>query len=115
MSFVRNLGLLLLLELAGCQSAPVGPTAAPPPLPPGQAHLLSTQAELAGRKLYVNKCARCHKFYDPARYQEAEWKLWMTKMTRKAKLNPGQTRLLAEYLEAYRPPAARTNGAPATN
>jgi len=106
---MRFIGLILILGLSGCQISPGGSNAAPPQLPPGGALLISPETAASGRKLYVNKCARCHKFYDPAGYGAAEWKSWMTKMSRKAKLEPEQTTLLAEYLEAYRPPTTNTN------
>lgn len=52
----------------------------------------------AGRKLYVAKCAKCHKLYDPAKYSDPEWSKWIGKMTKKAKLSPEQTALLAAYI-----------------
>jgi len=56
----------------------------------------------AGRKLYTAKCARCHKFYNPANYPDAKWREWMDKMSRKAKLKPDQKEILSEYLETFR-------------
>ena len=64
----------------------------------------------AARKLYVTKCARCHKFYDPAEYDEKEWHRWMTKMSRKAHLKPDQEQLLSRYLQTFR--SAPTNPQP---
>src|ERR1041385_1402759 len=45
--------------------------------------------------LYALKCGRCHKFYDPAAYEEDDWKMWMRKMSRKAKLEPAQQKMLS--------------------
>ena len=53
----------------------------------------------AARKLYVTKCAKCHKFYDPAKYSDEEWKVWMRKMGKKSKLTPEQQRTLSLYIE----------------
>jgi hypothetical protein len=53
-------------------------------------------------KLYTAKCARCHKFYDPAAYNDSEWRTWMTKMNKKAHLKPEQAELLSRYLEGFR-------------
>ena len=65
--------------------------------------------ELAdARKLYNAKCAKCHKFYDPAKYNDTEWNTWMQKMNKKAKLKEAQAELLGRYLETYRTPL-RTN------
>ena len=63
----------------------------------------------AARKLYVAKCAKCHKFYDPAKYSDEDWQMWMTKMGKKAKLKPEQQEMLSRYIEdIYRSPA-KTN------
>jgi hypothetical protein len=60
----------------------------------------------AAQKLYVAKCAKCHKFYDPAKYSDEEWSRWMVKMSRKAKLTPDQESMLSRYIEqTYRTPA----------
>ena len=92
----------VLIVLAGCQTAPAGPVTAPPPVPPAGANLISADDAVAGRALYVNKCARCHKFYDPAKYSDPDWNKWMTKMGRKARLKPDERGLLDRYLGAYR-------------
>ena len=63
---------------------------------------LSEPETKAARKIYTSKCARCHKFYDPDKYSDAEWGDWMEKMSRKAKLKPDQKELLARYLETFR-------------
>ena len=67
------------------------------------------------RKLYIAKCSKCHKLYDPARYDDAEWSKWMTKMNRKSKLKPAQAELLGRYLETFRgPPPPAPNPAAGT-
>jgi hypothetical protein len=52
--------------------------------------------------MYALKCGRCHKFYDPAAYDEVRWQKWFVKMSGKAKLNAAETEILAEYLAAAR-------------
>jgi nitrate/TMAO reductase-like tetraheme cytochrome c subunit len=64
------------------------------------------------QKLYIAKCARCHKFYDPTRYDDVEWHSWMTKMSKKARLKPDQEKLLSQYLEVFRARQAQKNSAP---
>ena len=56
----------------------------------------------AGKKIYTGKCARCHKFYDPARYDEKSWESWMGKMREKTRLNDDQYRQLTAYLDTVR-------------
>ena len=105
---LRLAQLLVLCSagLAGCESAtPAASRAAA--LPPeadalGRAAGLSTGEIEGARKLYVTKCARCHKFYDPGGYADTEWQTWMTKMSKKARLRPDQEQLLSRYLEVFR-------------
>jgi mono/diheme cytochrome c family protein len=56
----------------------------------------------AARKIYVAKCAKCHRFYEPTNYGEADWDRWMEKMATKSKLKEDQAKLLNRYLAAYR-------------
>jgi len=60
---------------------------------------LSVKENEAARKIYIAKCAKCHKFYDPNKYSDEDWRVWMTKMSRKAKLKPEQERLLSKYID----------------
>jgi mono/diheme cytochrome c family protein len=76
---------LIGLALAGCSSS-----APAKDLPGGDSSV--------GHKLYVAKCAKCHKFYDPAKYSGADWEMWMTKMSKKAKLKPEQEAELSRYI-----------------
>jgi mono/diheme cytochrome c family protein len=76
----------LVLGLAGCAGPASATDSAGDPI-------------AGGRKLYLTKCAKCHKLYDPAKYSDAEWALWMEKMSRKSKLKPEQERLVSQYVE----------------
>ncbi len=62
----------------------------------------SPKERKTAQDLYDIKCAKCHKFYDPAGYSQQDWDKWMRKMSRKSKLKPAQERLLSRYLEEYR-------------
>lgn len=77
---------------------------------------LPEKDQAAAHKLYVAKCAKCHKFYEPQNYDDATWSVWMDKMARKSKLKPVQTELLNRYLDSYRRAGRRDAGlsAPAT-
>ena len=63
---------------------------------------LSTRDLAEARSIYVNKCAKCHKFYEPRNYPEINWQAWMEKMDKKSRLNSRQAELLNRYLDAYR-------------
>ena len=95
------------LSLAACATAPAGSGGAsgPPGFPSEQAinavGLSSDQATHA-RQIYLFRCAKCHRFYDPAAYEDGEWRLWMRKMSKKAHLQPVEQEELLKYLDAYR-------------
>jgi hypothetical protein len=82
-----------LFVLAGCAS-------------PGTGAELRGSPDQIAHKLYVTKCAKCHKLYDPAKYSDDEWQMWMGKMSRKSKLTAEQRDLLSNYIEeTFRKPA----------
>jgi len=85
--FVRiTLSTLIGFALAGCAG-------------PAPAKDLPAAQNSVGQKLYVAKCAKCHKFYEPAKYSQADWEMWMTKMSKKAKLKPEQEAELSRYID----------------
>ena len=60
-------------------------------------------AELGeAKKLYLTKCSKCHKLYDPAGYDDISWDGWMVKMKKKSHLNDGQYEKIRSYLETLR-------------
>ena len=77
----------------------------------GAAELSSVELKDA-RKLYNAKCAKCHKFYDPANYDEGAWQTWMRKMSKKSKLKEAQVELLGRYLENFRTSTGTNSAAP---
>lgn len=70
--------------------------------PAASADALAAREIAAARKIYVAKCAKCHRFYDPTNYAEPDWRAWMEKMNNKSKLKAEQSSLLNRYLDAYR-------------
>src|SRR5437870_1364144 len=88
--------LLLGLGLAGCTG-------------PGETTDLPQDETKAARKLYLAKCAKCHKFYNPATYSDEDWAEWMKKMSKKSKLKPEQEQMLSRYIEETFRSAGKTN------
>jgi cytochrome c5 len=86
---MRRVFVLLAAALAGAVS-------------PASADELTPKEAAAGRKVYVAKCAKCHKFYEPKGYKDADWRRWMESMSRKAKLKTEDDKLLRRYLDEYR-------------
>jgi hypothetical protein len=69
---------------------------------PASGDELTPKELAAARKIYVAKCAKCHRFYEPKEYSEADWRTWMEKMGRKSKLKPAQSEMLNRYVDEYR-------------
>lgn len=70
--------------------------------PVASAEELTAKEIEAARKIYVAKCAKCHRFYEPTDYSDPDWRIWMEKMNKKSKLRAGPSDLLNRYLDAYR-------------
>ncbi len=68
----------------------------------GEISELSSKELTEARRLYNSKCSRCHKFYNPSLYHDAEWQDWMEKMRKKSKLKNEQFDLLMRYTELLR-------------
>ena len=104
---VRLIGGLAAV-LAGCVTGPHGWDVIVPA--PAEAAVAAARAGMAATditraaNLYVLKCARCHKFYDPADYNDQAWSTWLRKMSKKSRLEPDEENLLTRYLEAARKP-----------
>lgn len=97
----------LAAGFAGCESPGPGasaPAHSVPALPAEAARAagFSEQEAADANLLCAVKCARCHKFYDPAEYEAKDWERWMRKMSRKARLQPEQQAVLTRYLSAFR-------------
>lgn len=98
--------LAVAAVLAGCATEPHGSDAIVPA--PAEAALAAQRAGMQPAEisraadLYPLKCAKCHKFYDPSGYNDAEWRTWMTKMSKKSRLQPDEEDLLTRYLDAAR-------------
>ena len=93
-----------LVAQVGCQSSPpIRPVYRVPVPEPARLAEFPPADAVPAAKLYAIKCAKCHEFYNPAAYREAEWRSWMTKMSKKAHLKPDQRELLTRYLDLFRP------------
>ena len=111
MHFKVHAALVAAAALAGCVTGPHGSDAimpAPAEAAVAAAHAGMATADIArAADLYPLKCAKCHKFYDPSAYSDNEWSVWMTKMSKKSRLEPDEAEVLARYLNASRPPVIR--------
>lgn len=71
---------------------------------------LTPKETVAGKKLYTEKCGRCHKFYKIERYPEPAWNMWLNQMMAKTKLTQKEADLLVRYLQSLRASHDEHNG-----
>ncbi len=70
--------------------------------PDRRAVIKRSRPEGQGKDLYLTKCTKCHKLYDPTTYEDDPWASWMRKMKKKAHLSDEQYELISGYLESLR-------------
>ncbi|MDD4970651.1 MAG: hypothetical protein PHT07_14590 [Paludibacter sp.] len=58
----------------------------------------SVDSVKTGNELYVNKCKRCHKLKDPAKYTMAQWPGLVNKMQKRAKITDQEKAMILTYL-----------------
>jgi cytochrome c5 len=52
----------------------------------------------AGRVLYENNCAKCHKLFSPTKLSEQDWKPVLVRMQKKARLDDAQMVEISNYI-----------------
>lgn len=90
----------LLLASCGTQkTAPVATTEPALVFDTTKAVALTPELE-AGKNLYENSCARCHKLYDAKQFSKEEWRPILTRMQKKAKLDDTQIASISNYISS---------------
>ncbi len=65
-----------------------------------EASLASATTPVAkGRVLYEASCARCHALYMPRSYTQGEWRYFVRKYGKRARLDKARQALVFRYLE----------------
>ena len=80
------MGKLLLILLVAAACATTGPGVANP------------EPERTGKQLYETSCQRCHALYMPRSHSVSEWRFYVRKDGRKARLTREQKVLVLGYL-----------------
>lgn len=95
MNFKAKLLLAASLWLGSCSPALYLPT---------QADALQAGSNLenlmAGRALYVKHCGSCHNVHVPEQFTQAQWKVKLPEMQRKAKISDEETKLISDFIKA---------------
>ena len=55
-----------------------------------------------GREIYSNRCGRCHWLHAPEKYSPDQWKTYLNKMRKRAKLNDAEYSLVEKYVNKGR-------------
>lgn len=62
---------------------------------------IDTTAVQNGYNVFAEKCQKCHKLKDPAKFTTEDWNKILPKMAKKAKLTDDQTALVKTYVIAF--------------
>lgn len=90
-------GLALFVVSCGTQKA--APVASAPVQEASKTVALTPELE-AGKKLYDNNCAKCHKLYEPKKFTKEEWAPILVRMGKKAKLDETQMASISNYIDS---------------
>ncbi|MBB4804127.1 cytochrome c5 [Flavobacterium nitrogenifigens] len=90
-------GLALFVVSCGTQKA--APVASAPVEAAPKTVALTPELE-AGKNLYENNCAKCHKLYEPKKFTKEEWAPILVSMGKKAKLDGVQLASVTDYIHS---------------
>jgi cytochrome c5 len=54
----------------------------------------------AGKTMYDNNCAKCHKLYEPKKFTQEEWAPILVRMQKKAHLDDSQMASITSYIHS---------------
>ena len=90
---MRYLGFLFVILVAACATTSGGRSL--------DARVAAAPTRVAkGQVLYEASCQRCHALYMPASFHADEWKFYLRKYGRRARIDKEQRGLVFEYLSA---------------
>ncbi|KAF2516551.1 cytochrome c [Flavobacterium foetidum] len=55
---------------------------------------------LEGKNLYENSCAKCHKLYEPKKFDKEKWAPILVRMQKKAKLDDVKMASITNYIHS---------------
>ncbi len=62
--------------------------------------LVMTPALTAGKDIYENNCAKCHRLFEATEFKKEEWAPILVEMQKKAHLNDAQMASISSYIYA---------------
>ncbi|MRX67485.1 Dihaem cytochrome c [Flavobacterium resistens] len=91
--------IALFAASCGTKKAPATPPAAPAVTETAKAKELTPELA-AGKSLYENSCAKCHKLYEPTKFTKEEWQPILVRMQKKAKLDDTNMASITNYIHS---------------
>ncbi|KAF2512721.1 cytochrome c [Flavobacterium zhairuonense] len=85
-----------VLMLASCGTKKAPAVAADAPATPKEL----TPELAAGKSLYENNCAKCHKLFEPTKFTKEEWQPILVRMQKKAKLDDTNMASITNYIHS---------------
>ena len=92
-----GLTVLSLVVFACASKSAVATAPPPPPEAPAPAKVLTAEAA-AGKDLYQNNCAKCHKLFAPSEFSKEDWGPILVRMQPKARLDDSQMANISNYI-----------------
>ncbi|MEN2413027.1 cytochrome c [Flavobacterium mesophilum] len=90
--------IALFAASCGSKKAPATP-AAPAVTETAKAKELTPELA-AGKSLYENNCAKCHKLFEPTKFTKEEWQPILVRMQKKAKLDDTNMASITNYIHS---------------
>ncbi|TDP01656.1 cytochrome c [Flavobacterium sp. 245] len=91
--------VMLLLASCGTKKTAVASAETPPVNKEVKAAELTPELA-AGKNLYENSCAKCHKLYEPTKFSKEEWQPILVRMQKKAKLDDTNMASITNYIHS---------------
>jgi mono/diheme cytochrome c family protein len=85
--------------LFSCSPKVAQPVAPPPPPPVAAAPAPANLGDIAaGKTIYENNCAKCHKLFAPTDFSAKDWEPILVRMQKKAHLDDAQMASIHTYI-----------------
>ncbi len=85
--------------MVSCGTKKAAPVASTTANETAKAVALTPELE-AGKSLYDNNCAKCHKLFEPKKFTKEEWTPILVRMGKKAKLDETQVASISNYIDS---------------
>ncbi|MFB9079522.1 cytochrome c [Flavobacterium procerum] len=88
------------IVLFSCGTQKTAVAEAPPKSIEVKEEVALTPELLEGKNLYENSCAKCHKLYEPKKFDKEKWAPILVRMQKKAKLDDVKMASITNYIHS---------------